>query len=58
MAEAVEKILPLSILIDGLIIDKSADFNTAVIKVVAAGIPSRQQGIAGGKRNALIERQV
>ncbi len=39
MAEAIEKILPESILIDGLIIDKSSDFNTKRIKVVSAGHP-------------------
>jgi glycerate-2-kinase len=39
MAEAIETILPESILIDGLIIDKSSDFNTNIIRVVPAGHP-------------------
>ena len=39
MSEAIETVLPESVLIDGLVIDKSADFNTNIIKVVAAGHP-------------------
>ncbi len=39
MAEAIEQILPQSILIDGLVIDKSSNFNTQKIKVAAAGHP-------------------
>jgi glycerate-2-kinase len=39
MAEVIESILPESILIDGLVIDKSSTFNTQKIKVVSAGHP-------------------
>ncbi len=39
MGEVIETILPESILIDGLVIDKSPDFNTRRIKVVSAGHP-------------------
>ena len=39
MAEAIEQILPQSILIDGLVIDKSSDFDTKKIKVFAGGHP-------------------
>ncbi|MDD4924103.1 MAG: glycerate-2-kinase family protein, partial [Dehalococcoidales bacterium] len=39
MAEAIETILPESIFTDGLVIDKSSDFDTERIKVVSAGHP-------------------
>lgn len=39
MAEVIETILPQSILIDGLVIDKSSNFKTQKIKVVNAGHP-------------------